>query len=30
MYLGVINGVGLRYCFLIEDKIVRFSIKERY
>lgn len=30
MYLGVIEGIGLRYCFFVEDKIVKFFDKERY
>ncbi|MXR57726.1 tRNA uridine-5-carboxymethylaminomethyl(34) synthesis enzyme MnmG [Mesomycoplasma hyorhinis] len=30
MYSGAINGVGPRYCPSIEDKIVRFSTKERH
>lgn len=30
MYNGSINGVGPRYCPSIEDKIVRFSDKERH
>lgn len=24
MYVGVIEGVGLRYCSSIEDKVMRF------
>src|ERR1700733_1179080 len=30
MYSGVIEGVGPRYCPSIEDKIVKFSEKERH
>jgi len=30
MYLGVIEGIGPRYCPSIEDKIVKFSNKERH
>lgn len=30
MYGGVVEGVGLRYCFFIEDKFVRFKDKDRY
>lgn len=30
MYSGVIEGTGTRYCPSIEDKIVRFSEKERH
>jgi tRNA uridine 5-carboxymethylaminomethyl modification enzyme len=30
MYAGVIEGIGPRYCPSIEDKIVRFSEKDRH
>ncbi|MGA2028662.1 MAG: FAD-dependent oxidoreductase, partial [Verrucomicrobiota bacterium] len=30
MYAGVIKGIGPRYCPSIEDKIVKFSEKERH
>ena len=30
LYTGVIQGIGPRYCPSIEDKIVRFSEKERH
>ncbi len=30
MYSGIVEGIGPRYCPSIEDKIVRFSNKERH
>lgn len=30
MYGGIVEGIGTRYCPSIEDKIVRFSDKERH
>ena len=30
LYAGIIKGIGPRYCPSIEDKIIRFSTKERH